>query len=244
MKVNYIIILFSITCCSNSSLKTSEITSEKVTQVLPNLDNENKLMSYDTSSVQMYFYKNLVLYELSYRFDSIVNNKTLISEDRTHYFVYEKGKTFGFDYDEHKSIYKKRISLDSIFKFEWIAQNKLYPLFLDNPTLLVSSHKNQDSGTLHEKYIIRYKNDTSTTGTCSLSFSNNLKDVRYSISKELDSIKNMKLYSFKTERYAGYIQGIYVDAYITSTLLEKVSVSNPKKIMSYFNMYRKEEDAK
>jgi hypothetical protein len=243
---SFIIILCSLTCCGNCIFKTSEITCEKVTQVFPNLSSTGKLTGYDTSSVHIYYYKNLILYNLSYHFDSTVNDKLLLSEKRFHYILYEKGNSYGYDFDEHKTQYKRKISMDSVFKIEWIAVTRLYPLFVTNIAILLSSNRNKDSGTLHEQYLIKAKDDTTVLAKCSLGFTNKLQHVRYSLSKELDSIKKMKLNMVRIKNHTQYFKeyNFTLDTYELAYDLESVPVFNQNKIMSYFNMYKKEENAK
>jgi len=182
------------------------------------------------------------MYNLFYQFDSSSDNDTLpISELRDHYFVYTNSDSIGIDYDKYKKVINRKVTIDSLFKFEWIAQNKLYPIFTVNSTQLLSSEFNDKTGILKETYSFRGKKDSTINGTLFLDFTNNLKGIHVSLSKELDSIKNMKLFKVRVISNARRMtDGIYLDKFEQTHDLNEVPVLNREEVMSYFERYKKD----
>ncbi len=238
-------ITMSIFSCFNTySIKnnSSDIKCIKATEVLPFFNNNGKVYKYDTSSVRIYYYKDITLFYLTYHFDSISAGIHHKSEYRNYYFVYKKGDIYGYSYDIHKSVFSTKILVDSILQQQWIFTNHLYPVFIKNEATLISSHQNKDSGTLHEAYSLVGKKDTTMTGNIYLSFTNKISDVEHSLSKELDSLKNMKLYKLKlviNKRYAKEYQ-MTLDQSEASFWLEELPVTNREEILSYVERYEKD----
>jgi hypothetical protein len=221
-----------------------EIRCIKVTQIYPNLDNNGKLIKYDTSSVEIYYHQNLILYHLSYDFDSTFNGKLLLFENRDHYLVHKIGDNYGYNYNQFRPRYKTRVSIDSVLKTEWVSINTIYPAFTNYIAELISSDKNDDSGSLNEVYLLRSKIDSTPLANLSLGYTHKLRHLRYSLSEELDSIKGIKLYKVRFVNHSRLFKNHLLDRFEGAYDLQEVPVSNPKKIMSYFNMFKKEEDEK
>jgi hypothetical protein len=246
----YIISSFLFSSCGflkSSQTPKINITGVKVTQAFPIINNKGKLEGYDTSSSYIYYNKNLVLYKLPYQYNSFNTNGILdTSETRYHFFVYKKGDSVGYDYDIHKFPSGIRITTDSIFKQAWVIQNKVYPIILDNKSTLISKHENRDSGMLYELYSIKGKTDTTRSGSIFLGFTNRLKNVNYSLSEELDSINKMKLVKVKIVADERYFKdyNVTMDRYEISRWMEKISGDNDKKILDYFQRYKRDSQKK
>lgn len=237
------IFLLLLSCsCSNLFTKNRDIKGIQITQVFPNMNNQGKVIDYDTPSVKIYYYKNYSLYHLSYHFDSTVANKVISSEDRYHYVVHEKGNAYGYDFDIHKQQYKRKVSMDSILNLEWVFKIQVYPIFANNTAILNSSQKDDSFGILRESYQLKGKADTSMSGSCYLEFSNKLNDINFSLSKEFDSIKNMKLIKINIVNNPRHFKqaDIYIDKVETSYMMQEIQVPNIKKVMPYFEMYEKD----
>lgn len=232
-------------CCLNKSkLIFADIQGIKVTQVFPKINNDGALQGYDTSSVYIYYYKNMILYKMPYEHNLIVNNKLEKSEIRHHYFIYTKGDSLGFNYDDYKSASIQQVPVDSIFKNEWIKQTKLYPIIYNNNATMIYKKTNKDSGTLYEIYSIKGKTDPGLSGSLFLMFTNELKNINYSLSKELDSISKMKLCSVKIVSDKRYFKGysVTMDSYESSYKIEKILVANYPEDLIYFDRYKKDSN--
>lgn len=66
-----------------------------------------------------------------------------------------------------------------------------------NPSLIEilsqSTKKDAHNRILSELYELRQKEDTSSVGVCQFKYDQDFNDIRFSLSKELDSINNAKL---------------------------------------------------
>ena len=231
--------------CNNSNIMTNKVYNEdikciKVSEVFPFINNEGKLTKYDTPVVKIYYYNGITLYNLIYHYSYTENGIMHTNEDRNYFFVHKKGDAFGYSYDEHKSKFGVRLSADSMFKEQWVTANQQYPIFTQNTVTLISSVQNSDSGTLHELYSLKGKKDTAMTGTISLSFTNKIKGIDYSLCRELDSIKNMKLYKIKIINNSRYMKDykITLDKAEQAYDLEEVPVENREEILDYFERYK------
>lgn len=240
-----IFIIFFSSCNSlfnKNKVYEKKLRCVKVKEVFPFIDNNGKLYRYDTPVVKIYYHQDKIMYQLGYHFDSTSNGKHIMSEYRNHFFIYKKGNVFGYNYDKYKSIFGKKVLVDSMFKEHWVTANKQYPIFTQNKVTLISSNQNIDSGYLHEVYSLKGKIDTTMTGTISLSFTNRIKDIEYSLCKELDSIKNMKLFKIRIVNNSRYMKEykITLDRAEQTYDLEEVPVVNQEEILTYFERYQKD----
>lgn len=104
-------------------------------------------------------------------------------------FVYNKGDKHGLKYDSLQVKTGTIFNIDSLLKGRMFKEAK----FLDTSNdVLVKTTKNSD-GTILETYVPKTKPDASYNDTTYLLFDPKLNDVPYSLSKEADSLKKMKL---------------------------------------------------
>jgi hypothetical protein len=227
--------------CNNFSLKKKNLRGIKVSETVSILSPTAKLLGYDTFHVKLYYSGNAHLYQLNYQFDSLSNDVQVLSEIREHYVYYQPGNTYGYDFDVHKSPNIRKIPIDSLRKWEWVFQIDVYNIFTKAKATLVSSRKNVQRGTLKEHYNFEGIKDTSMTGSCYLTFTKNLKNIEYSLCRELDSAKKMKLQEIRIVNNARYFRsaGIYLEKSQSSYILEEVKNFDQKKIQSYFDMFNK-----
>jgi len=237
----FIVAFFIYGSCNNFYTNSSRVQAIKVSQIFPNLTDKGKLLSYDTLDVNFFYYNNYTLYYLSYQFDSTVEDIKLLSEVRYHYVFHEKGKTYGYDLDKHKSLNIRKVPMDSIYKIEWVFQINLCALFSKLSTTLLSSNKD-NSGELKEHYKFKGIKDTSMSGMFYLEFTNKLKDVEFTLCKELDSMKRMKLQKILIVDNPRYYKPIeaYLEKFETGYWIEELKNFNSVDIKSLFEMFEKE----
>jgi len=210
----------------------------KVSNRFPIIDRNGKLLGYDTSSVLIYCQDDNMAYKLSYHYDSTSKNELLLSEIRYHYFVYTKNRIFGYDFDRFKSDKPIRKTIDSVFKNEWIVQNRIFPIFSDNIVMLLSSDSTRNS--LNEKFRIVDKNDSRKKATAYLYYSNDFENIEYSMSRELDSIKSMKLVSIRVVYDSRKINdSLQIDAFETYTGMERLKHSEVEEMKKYIEKLSK-----
>lgn len=238
------ILLIFIPCSCNKGARDlvskEDIKCFKVKQTFPQFNEHGKLMAYSEMFVNVFYYQDMNLYQLSYRFDSTTENKTRYSEDREHFFIYKRGETHGIDYDKYKSPIRKKISCDSLFMFEWIVKNNIYSIFLLSTPLEKHNYKILKSNTMEVAYSFRDKNDsTKILAECYLKFTNKLKNIDVSLSRQLDSAFNSKLCNatFKYYKTLWESTGVNSDEYESNFSLEEVPVDNKKEIMSLFSRF-------
>lgn len=233
----------------------------KVTQNFPNTNIKGKLISIDTMVAWVYYYRDQILFYSAYYYNpdallfrllnpEVDTNRsppgsfflfdtTAIPEVRYRYFIYTKGHSYGSVFDKYKAEYNKRILIDSVLESEWTVQSVADP-FIHNTLRLISNHRIRNKGILIEKYSFRGRKDTGVNGTVELSFSHKLKAGGYSLSKNLDSIKNMKLYRVFMITNSRYIKNyrISLDRVEQFSELEEIPVKNREEILKYFELDR------
>ncbi|MEO6540482.1 MAG: hypothetical protein ABIN74_05815 [Ferruginibacter sp.] len=248
-KLICIILVLLICCYCVTPVKKhahidNTIRSIVVSEIIPFPNKNEKFTIYDTLSIPIYYYQGLIAYKLVYRLDSLDNSGNLIgSQNQYHFFIYKKGDVFGYFYDSFNSNVTIKVLADSMLKHGiWCEVNNLYSGFIDNNIKLVARYKNKDSGTLHEFYVYSRKNDSTMNGTFSLSFSDKIKGIEYSLSKELDSLKGMKLYNVKMEGHIQYQKNgkIIYDTLRTVDDLKEIIVTDSEEILQYFTRYKKD----
>lgn len=202
--------------------KSEKVSGIKVTQVSPNMTPNGRVNGYDTSSINIYYHENYRLYKLVYHFDSIVDDVTIISEDRYHYILHTMGSNSGFDYDLKKSPTIRKVNMDSVFRVEGIFQTDLCPVFFKFSATLTQSQKSDNSNTLKEVYNLKGIEDSSMTGTCFVEFTTKMKNIDFTFCKELDSIKKMKLQKIKIVNDPRYYNagGFYIDKAVVEYSVE------------------------
>jgi hypothetical protein len=208
------------------------------------MNNEGKVSgsAKDTSSV--YYYGNLRLYHLTYQYNLRQNGVNVLSEIRNHYLAYKIGDKYGMDYDDHKQPVARRVLLDSAFRMEWIQRNRLYITFTGYATSLVSSRPVKDSGLLYESYIFRDKNTNDIAARADLVFDSRYSEIDVTLSKELDSIKHMKLTSIKFNYTRKVLKEGYIkDAYETELSLTEKPVMDRGFILSFFDRYLQDSNS-
>lgn len=223
------------------SPKKENIRGVKVSQKVAKLSAEGKVSGYETSTVNLYYSKSSHLYHLNYLFDSYHNDVHIISENREHYIYHETDSSFGYDYDVKKSPQTRIVSMDSVRNGEWALRIDVYNIFTKARTKLVSSKKDTRTGSLVETYNYQGIEDSTMTGTCFLTYTNNLKGIEYSLCKELDNKKNQRLQHVRIIKDAWYLKAanIYLEKRETTYSVEEISQSDTKQLETYFNMFSK-----
>lgn len=194
--ISIIIELLSFYACKYSFTNNNQMIGIRVTQKYPIIDlYTGKINSLDSTSVEIYHLNGMILYSLEYSMDSVNLNtkKTTYSSIWHHFFVQYPDSLYGYDYDIHKTPNLRRLNADSVLKREWVTSVNLNSYLVMNKTKLISSLISSDSVFLHEYYSF-INEDTSAHGTIQFWYSKSLIGSRYSLSKELDSLKMTKLY--------------------------------------------------
>jgi hypothetical protein len=209
------------------------------------------MRNHDTLSIPIYYYKNLIAYKLFYTIIKKWDKDGNIADKEEQYqlFVFEKGSKKGYLYDSYSSQKSNVVPVDSmITDVIWCEQNsaQYYKTFERNFVELLSSDKSADNSMLHETYSYRRKGDSTAYGTFKLVFTSKLQNIPFSMSRELDSIKGMKLIGTSAEGYFQYPKNgvIIKDTATSKDFMREVTLSpnDSLEIMQYFDRYLRDKN--
>ncbi|MBK7885348.1 MAG: hypothetical protein IPJ81_17370 [Chitinophagaceae bacterium] len=133
-------------------------------------------------------------------------------------------------YTQKKSLRNQGINID------------LYNLFKKNILTLISSHHDTTLNFLKEVYLASREGDI-IKDTLVLYFSNKVKDISYTFSRELDSIKNLKLYKIEVGNGEKYIKEKRIILPKMKSVIEfkQINIINPKDILYRFERFEKDK---
>jgi len=142
--------------------------------------------------LKIYYWKDLVMFEYPYRYDSTLNGKVLLSENRKAFFVFQRDSSYGYHYDDapyHTMPDNERLSVDSVREKH---NNSNYDVVLNwKPDSVIFDSANK---ILREVYYYPEKRSDSVYFTYTLYYSTELSDIKETLSKKLDSSRNCKLF--------------------------------------------------
>lgn len=173
---------------------------------LPLVQGDRQYIDFD-DSIPIYYFQDLTIYKLPYTFDSskltyhikadTISQEHIMTETRYNYFVSKKGNNNGIWYRSIEQLDSNKIlAVDSIIKRIGIPTNLQAIIYSPNDSLLES--QSLDNGNiLIEKYIPKTKPDDSYNDTTLLYYSKTMKQIQFSLSPFLDSLKNKKLYKLR-----------------------------------------------
>jgi hypothetical protein len=213
-----------------------KIRGVRIEHPFPLYNREMKLTGYDSSTVNIYYYKDLVAYAIP----AFHNIADLSAGYTLRYLVAHKDSSYGYYYT---SAGKRRVLMDKVLSNDtWIKKIYGYEAFTDNIVKPVSSHYDSATGTLTEVVKLYAKKDTSMQADAWYIYSDKvLKDIGYSLSHQLDSIKKMKLVEIKILHPDTYLKDyqLTMDAFEQRYTLTEFPVKD-EKVMEYFEKYSRE----
>jgi|JI6StandDraft_1071083.scaffolds.fasta_scaffold10581_4 hypothetical protein len=238
-----IIYLFSVLLAACAFLPNEDkIRAIKVIYVEPNLNIfDGTTNGTDTSIAFIFKYKNIEVYKLNKQFTSLVNNKMTFGK-KTNYFVRNLNEPFVYKYSEGEDAGNK-LSFDSAFKHEWVVQNKMYQFLInDNKPSLMYSYESKNLDTLKESYYITNNHFPNQSATVYFEYCKSLMNIDFSLGKELDSIKQKKLYKAR----------VILNLNINDTLgkgnkfetyyeIQRVDTFNKQEVIKYIDKYNAEK---
>jgi hypothetical protein len=203
----------------------------------------------DTIPDRVFFYKDQIIYQSAYTqlFHS-PKGEIIGQEYRYRTFVYTAGHKYGYLFDSLAKKFNAKTDVDSLFNSDWYFNSPKNPNLSKETSTLVSSAYDSLNAILVKTYSLKGKKDiitgvidTTLSGSCTLWYSSKFKNINYSISKELDSIKNMKLYKVKTITNERYLKDydITLDRVELTDFMEECSFENESEILSYFKIGKK-----
>ena len=206
---------------------------------LPMIDNTGNLLNV-TDSLCIFYERDLSLHKFSVVEDNFVNNIFTKQVIKYQYFGVQKNEENGIFYDSLNVKQSRNFSVDSVLTTRAFKKMKLY----DGKNRILVERLKQDDGQIIEKYVCKEKRDYSYPDTTFVYYSDKLKDIEYSFSRELDSLKGMKVQKmvmlYNAQQYAG--MPVKFPERRLSFEMNEVPITNLEEIKSLFE--RLKEDYK
>lgn len=161
------------------------------------LDETNVRQQKD--SIFVFFYKDYVVYKMPYIYRlTIVNTdkagnilgEKVIPKLKAKYFVYKTTENTGIRYDSVKAVSGKKMPVDS-FLTNFGTTTFALPIDYQNRFSLVD--RTIDAGRIVQSYRIKGVPDPSEYDSIYLYFSDNLKDIPFTLAKGTDLVDSKKL---------------------------------------------------
>ena len=218
--------------------ESKEITKTYILNSFPVFKSDaSYFMIYD--SVAVIDYKNYSLYEFADIYT--VHKDTTILEKKivNRYFLHRKKELYGYYYNSLEDKNGKRMKMDSL-----LTKRAYYNQSLFDSTEgmeLITSQKNIEGYELIEKYKCETKIDITYPDTVIVYYSNKLKNVSFTLSKIMDSVKKMKVQKTRAIYNSQFIQG-YPNKFPTYEYrfeLKEDNVSNLEKYKRFIDEKRK-----
>jgi hypothetical protein len=209
---------------------------------LPVVDKKTGSVFNFQDSCKIFFKDNFIMYKIPYRFHFVYKDST-VTEVRNDFFIYEKNRNTGYNYNEYTPSDNRKKPVDSVLKQKAFSQLSLfYKLFEKNELILVSSFRDSLDNYLEEKYVPREKKDFSDIDTAFFYFTDQLEGIDFSLMKSLDSVKQLKLCRLRFLTNPTYYPELKVtiasrDLYFD---VKEIPVANDKEILDYFERYKKD----
>src|SRR6059058_204471 len=124
--IKYLFIVFGIIFCGfrcfiqkDNNQRYSDLQGISVFYSIP-IVNWNASITNKELSYNVYYYKDLIMYENTYKFDSTESGVAILNEDRKRYFLFHKDSLFGRLYypdDPHALPTGRRSIYDTLYPY-------------------------------------------------------------------------------------------------------------------------------
>jgi hypothetical protein len=230
----------------NSLQENPKVVALRLYSQLPVGFNSTQVINWN-DSLDLYLYKDIVVYRIfgvnvtnlmgfNKTADTIVPKQTHTEVSSTFYGA-KKGYRAGYYFNPLNAGQPRMISIDSmrLKHSAYFGFNKLYLLAV-GPTNTMVESINLGNGDLLEKYIPKVKLDQSYADTSLFYYTNNegVKALNFSLSRDADSLKGMKLYKFMAiyngdpnspDEYGKYSKTVTIE-------FKQILVQNEEEIMN------------
>jgi hypothetical protein len=189
------------------------------------------------------------MYKFHYTFDSTFTDSRgkesiiITGERRPNFFVFSNVSAYGYDYAPYKRDSPEILLVDSVLNKQGFGNINLYQVFQKNYLRRISSQQDLASGIFHEIYVPTQNRDKekSDTDTCYFSFSSKLNNIKFSLSKELDSLNKMKLFRARLVSNNDFSKeyNIKIDRREVFFELKEIPVPNKERLIEFFNTRNK-----
>lgn len=230
---------YNFSSCKQPEIET--IRRINVSSSIPLINRDGSIVE-NKDYFNVYYYRDLIMFEFRNPYDSISNDSLIMSEFRNNFFVYKKQTRYGFTYDRHNiRNHNKKLLVDSLLERR-AFQNFKWHVVIDTPVFKVAaSDFDAKAGILQEIYISPGGNRMMENDSIFFYYDNKLKDIDFSLSKVLDSLKSMKLYKIRLLHASSCSEEHEMTFPKRETRIElkEMPVQNHKGILYYFEWYEK-----
>ena len=162
-------------------------------QSIPYKDSLNIVYHHDV--VLLIFPYSLVTYTMNTPGDKSTGEQKLTSHKiKQKYLIYNIKSKLGKWYDSINAVKPVVVSVDSILRQKAL---KGFPFFNSTNDTLISSVYSRTGNIFQEKHTYKVKKDDSYCDSIFYYFNNDLKTIPFSYSRDLDSLRNSKVYKIK-----------------------------------------------
>jgi hypothetical protein len=192
-----ILMIWVILYCSCSAIKKTdkeEVKKIYLTFNMPVVKLTGEIIDVH-DSMCIYYYKDYILYQLPNHYSVEDGEKIVLQEIRYNYFAYKKNDKYGYKFASLQDSTGEKILVDSLLEEKAFAASKFYNLA--NGNNLIKSFKEPKTNVLVNIYAPKIIVDEAYNDTTYFYFTDKLKNIDYSFSKELDSIMGLKLFKVK-----------------------------------------------
>ncbi|SKA15341.1 hypothetical protein [Sediminibacterium ginsengisoli] len=216
-----------------------EIKAVSVTYLFPLIDNAGKFIRHEVFDVNIYAYKDLRLYEMPFWELGIKGEYERPPLKHEVYYLYKVGDTIGFKSENHEKLFNLCIPIDTFMKQSWFSNENFnqYSLFKDSYMKLISIKKDSITGAVEEIYDAKEKEDTTSTARCYFLYKPMIHSFGITLSRELDSIKQMRLCRVKVMNNPRLYKNLLIETAPLEFRLDEVPVEVPERYIKLFNMY-------
>ena len=220
--------------CQNNYLKSVELIYNYPISFYKEKD-ELKIYSLK-DTLQISYYGDYELYRLPSTLD--VTNKKIKGTEP--YFIFKKKDKYGFLFNSlEDSTQGTKFQVDS-FLYNRGVKGKDFDMPTDTLWSLVGTEEKNNEYRL-DKYTLIKEEDETVPDSIFYYYSENLKDIEYSFSNRLDSLKGMKLYKIKLiygKKFSPSIKSVLPQREFLLEI-ENVVVQNKKEIIDFIKRFEK-----
>ncbi len=233
--------LFLCTCFTGQKQQgKNDAAGVKFTFTRPLFDSIGQISKTDSVVYYEYYLDTFSVRKYVYRHHYQTADTFFTSAERSFFVIWGPQGNMAYNYDPYRPEKSKQVSKDSAFEYQKMEFD-VYMLFRTGVAMQVYSRTTANGGILQEAYIGNTEIDKPDRDTLFLSFSNNLRHINMSLSKELDSIRQMKLYKIILSKQAAYAEQ-FKKTFAASQLIFELSeekTHNQQELLDCINKYKK-----
>ena len=234
-----------LTCgTANSPIHSSGITSVRFTYIVPALGDTGEIGFVMRNFLDVFYYQDLVLFK--FNADSTVNKETTDQGFlmQSEFLIHQKGSIMGF-FHERTNENRQVVKVDSILRCRGYLISNL-ELMLQSPLLQnIESKKSLKNDSLIEIYV-RKPNPEDLKDSVIAEYSARLNDIDFSLSRQLDSSRKMKLVKIRIVNDAYYNKETKVKMAARQILfqLSRLIDYDRNEVLNYFTQFSNQKSEK